>query len=332
MVPKAGRPASLSRVVTELGDHRLAVVALVESAVGVAEAHSLAAPPGGYPARLRRDRLRLGRGRRGRCVHRAGRPGRSGDRVAGRRPSGTAGVTVNRSERRRACGGHVPRRPGAGVRRPAMHPSGPAQPVHAGFAPSEDEITWARRIVGVGDSVAGRRPDGRSPGARTGPADPAAGALVVSTPRSEPCRSPCRPGSRRSRGARRPSRSRCCARSQPRRDSRGIGQRLRGQQIADHRHRNRGGRDHGEHHHRHHELTGRPAATTRSRPRPRQPSAGSSGSTARNSRNPRPRLFTGRQLVDGRHPGRQGRVLARLRSAAPLLDHQGAASEHPARS
>lgn len=160
VVPKAGHPAALAAVIDTVsgvgvgpGADGIAVVALIESALGVANVRALAALPG--LNRLAFGALDFGLDVGADVDALTGQVARAEVVIASRAagldapwesPSTSLNdttliETTSRAARALGFGGRL-----------CIHPAQLAA-VRAGFAPTAEEVAWARRITGAGDSV-----------------------------------------------------------------------------------------------------------------------------------------------------------------------------------
>lgn len=166
MVPKVGRIEDLRAVIETVAPppspggpvsaddvHRLAVVALIESALGVAEVRALAVLPG--LTRLAFGALDFALDVGADVEALTGQVARAQVVIASRAaglpapwesPSTSLSDTRLIEESSRAA-----RVLGFGGRL-CIHPA-QLEPVRAGFAPSDDDVAWARRVAGAGDAV-----------------------------------------------------------------------------------------------------------------------------------------------------------------------------------
>jgi len=153
VVPKADDPAALAAVTAALGDG-LDLVALVESARGVAAVAALAAAPGvtrlafgaldfALDAGSDVDAL-TGQVARAQVVIACRAAGLPGPLESPSTELRNPELVESTSRAARALGF---------TGRLCIHP-GQLEPVRAGFAPTEAEIAWARRVAGTGDSAA----------------------------------------------------------------------------------------------------------------------------------------------------------------------------------
>jgi citrate lyase subunit beta/citryl-CoA lyase len=160
VVPKAGHPAALATVIDTVsalaagpGSDGIAVVALIESALGVANARALAALPG--LNRLAFGALDFGLDVGADVDALTGQVARAEVVIASRAaglhapwesPSTsltdtTLIETTSRAARALGFGGRL-----------CIHPAQLAA-VRAGFTPTSEEVAWAQRIAGAGDAV-----------------------------------------------------------------------------------------------------------------------------------------------------------------------------------
>jgi citrate lyase subunit beta/citryl-CoA lyase len=160
VVPKAGHPAALATVIDTVsalaagpGSDGIAVVALIESALGVANVRALAALPG--LNRLAFGALDFGLDVGADVDALTGQVARAEVVIASRAaglhapwesPSTsltdtTLIETTSRAARALGFGGRL-----------CIHPAQLAA-VRAGFTPTSEEVAWAQRIAGAGDAV-----------------------------------------------------------------------------------------------------------------------------------------------------------------------------------
>ena len=152
VVPKAGDPEALAELAGSLGPE-LAVVAIVESALGVVRAYELASAPG--VTRLAFGALDLALDLGSDVDAQTGQVARAqvvlASRAAGLPAPLESPATELRDTDRIEQTSRAARALGFGGRL-CIHPAQLA-PVRAGFAPSPDEVEWARRIAAAGESA-----------------------------------------------------------------------------------------------------------------------------------------------------------------------------------
>lgn len=151
MVPKADDPAQLAAVVAAVGG--LPVVGLVESALGVARVRELASVPG--VARLAFGALDFALDVGADVDAMTGQVARAEVVIASRAaglpaPLESPSTDLTDLDRVEATS-RTARRLGFGGRL-CIHPRQLA-PVRSGFAPTVDEVAWARRFAAAGDGV-----------------------------------------------------------------------------------------------------------------------------------------------------------------------------------
>lgn len=153
VVPKAGDPDALTELAGLLGPD-LAVLAIIESALGVVRAYQLASVP--RVTRLAFGALDLALDVGSDVDALTGQVARAqvvlASRAAGLPAPLESPATELRDTDRIEETSRAARALGFGGRL-CIHPAQLA-PVRAGFAPAADEITWARRIAAAGESAA----------------------------------------------------------------------------------------------------------------------------------------------------------------------------------
>lgn len=157
MVPKAARSASLASVVAALSGHtgdQLAVVGLVETARGVADVGALAATPG--LTRLAFGALDFALDIGAAVDALTGQLARAeviiASRAAGLPAPLESPATELKDTDRIEASSRAARQLGFGGRL-CIHPA-QLEPVRAGFAPTPEEVDWARTIAETGESAA----------------------------------------------------------------------------------------------------------------------------------------------------------------------------------